>query len=178
METIFKNIDKMAKPYIFLIANYAAIEQTARLFGYARFISKPNFGSDNGIKITCNGGNIEYEEVLRTSAIKNFGYLVSVFDFGKERFKELSKNLELHMNYTDINGKAFCDPIPLSVYVEKGVEYENKLPIEYPSKIDCNCFIEIVMPPKTSFLYYIYPNEINDGWKIKKYKNPNIEELL
>ena len=107
---------KVAKPYVYQIENNAAIPQVARLFGYAKFIDEPNFGSDPGIKIAPRSTEFTYQEHLITSAIKPFAYDISRIICKNKNYKKILKNLFLTYNYRNINGRTFSDPIPVSTF--------------------------------------------------------------
>jgi hypothetical protein len=179
VETIFRNISpnsrNVSKPYIFTVENTGDTEQEAILYGYSKYIDEPNCGSGKDIKITPANG-VSYKQALRTTAIEPFEFRWSRISSSNIKFL---KDAVIYVNYLDINGRAYTDPVPVSCFKEKDQNIEEMVDMHYPIKISCETHLSINIPPKTLFVLSIFPSKIMDSFYGEKtYDDPRFGKTL
>ena len=146
----------VAKPYIYTIYNGGEEEQLAVLFGYAKFANEPNYGSGKDIVITP-AYHVSYFESIFTIAVNPFDATAMRLSCSNEKFFD---NVALSIS-CNINGKMFSYPIlPILLNPDWKKECSNMIDMEYPSHISGNNYFKFVVPPKTTFVFTIYPDVI------------------
>jgi hypothetical protein len=174
----------VSKPYIFTITNSAAVAANAVLFGSNIYLGTANFGSAAGITITPANG-ITYYQVLQN--IKDMP-----FEFQAGRLScSVATQLDQSMTvtYTDINGRQYTDPVPLSSFQNSFQNLTTMVDFNYPIKINGNTFITLPIVPTpagtTTVVLTLYPSKIADttatfvgGNTMKQYDIPVLSGMV
>ncbi len=152
----------VSKPYIFTITNSAGATANAILFGSNIYLGTANYGSAAGITITPANG-ITYYQVLQNIKDKPFEFIAGRLSCS------VSTQLDQSMTvtYTDINGRQYTDPIPLSSFQNSFQNLTTMVDFNYPVKIDGNTYITIPIvgtaQGTTTVVLTLYPSKIADA---------------
>jgi hypothetical protein len=152
----------VAKPYIFTISNSAGSLANAILFGSNIYLGSANYGSDAGITITPANG-VTYYQVLQNIKEHPVEFLSCRISCS------VSTQLDQSMTayYTDINGRGYYDPIPLSSFRNSFQQATDLVDFEYALKADGNSYIKLPIvgtsQGTTTVVLTLYPNKMFDG---------------
>ncbi len=167
-----KKPKEFSKPYIFCVENKSDKVQRAILYGCSKFLTLPNYGSDEGIVITPMN-DVSYLEHILTSAFKPFSF---------QGWRVSSTNLSFLDNgnfcavYTDINGRQYTDPIPVRSFKSILQVIDEMIDLDYPITINCNNYLYADVPANTQFVITIFPNVIWENCKKREYSTPGLKD--
>ena len=152
----------VAKPYIFTITNSSGSLANAILFGSNIYLGTANYGSDAGITITP-ANSITYYQVLQNIKDKPFEFVAGRISCS------VSTQLDQSMTvtYSDINGRQYTDPIPMSSFKNSFQNDTSMVDFNYTTKVDGNVYIKFPIvgtaQGTTTVVLTLYPSKIADN---------------
>ncbi len=115
-----KEIKICQKPYIFYVENSAPLKLKAVIWGYNKYLSSPNFGSNIGVTVRSDI-NVSYLQSITQSFHEPFSIWKTVI-FGK--LGEL-QNLSINIVSSDANGSNSSVPLSIGSYVSPENKFKN-----------------------------------------------------
>ena len=164
----------VAKPYKFTVTNTSGDTANAILFGSFWYADAVNYGSAAGVTVKVRNTVANYAAMLQQMYSNPFH--AGLWRFSSSTANQLDQ--EIIVSYKNANGKAYDDPIDLSVYINTFQNIATIASFEYDIWIDGNTYITVPILNGATLNISVFPLMIGDMRGNKEFETPIVDGMV